>query len=226
MTTLIPQTGESPVTQPGYRHRIIIMDRSGSIADILAGQQGGLREFFASEEKVPGKATFSLWDFDTEIRCRASLASLDTVRSYLIEPRGMTAMHDAVGDAVSAEGEKLAGLPEDQRPEDVTVIIASDGLENASKRRTGPEVAALLSHQQDAYGWRVIYMGTNQDAFAEGAKIGARESSSVHYANSDAGSRNAWAASAAMLSRAPVAVASAGGYDFSEDERNLAGSED
>ena len=159
------------MTQPGYRHRIIVMDRSGSIQAILAGQQGGLGEFLGSEEKVPGKVTFSLWDFDTEIRCVASLAPLDAVKGYVIEPRGNTAMYDAVGDAVSAEGEKLAGLPEDERPEDVTVIVASDGEENSSQRRTGPEVRQMLGHQQDAYGWRVIYMGTNQDVLREPALV-------------------------------------------------------
>jgi hypothetical protein len=210
------------VTQPGYRHRIIIMDRSGSIASILAGQQEGLRAFFASEEQVPGKATFSLWDFDTEIRCLHSLASLDAVKGYVIEPRGGTAMHDAAGDAVTAEGEKLAGLPEDARPEDVTVIIASDGEENSSRRRSGPEVKAMLDRQQDAYGWRVIYMGTNQDAFAEGAKLGARQDLTVNYANSSTGSLNSWVATSGLLSRAPVAAASAGGYGFSETERKLA----
>lgn len=213
------------MTQPGYRHRIIVMDRSGSIESILAGQQSGLGEFFRSEGQVPGKATYSLWDFDTEIRCRASLAPLDTVRTYVIEPRGGTAMYDAVGDAVSAEGEKLAALPEDERPEDVTVIIASDGLENSSQRRTGPEVKAMLTHQQDAYGWRVIYMGTNQDALKEGAEMGVAVECAVNYASTDAGSRNAWASSAALLSRAPVTMASAGGYSFTEDERDLAGSD-
>jgi hypothetical protein len=210
------------VTQPGYRHRIIVMDRSGSINAILAGQQSGLDEFLASEGRVPGKATFSLWDFDSEIRCVHSLAPLDSVKGYAIEPRGNTAMHDAVGDAVAGEGEKLAALPEEERPEDVTVIIASDGLENSSRRRTGPEVKAMLDRQQDAYGWRVIYMGTNQDAFAEGAKLGARRGTTVNYANSSTGSANSWAATSNLLSRAPVATASAGGYDFSDDERNLA----
>lgn len=210
------------MTQPGYRHRIIVMDRSGSIDEILAGQQSGLGEFFRSEGQVPGKATFSLWDFDTEIRCVHSLASLDAVQGYVIRPRGGTAMHDAVGDAVSAEGEKLAALPEDERPEDVTVIIASDGLENSSQRRAGPEVRQMLGRQQDAYGWRVIYMGTNQDAFAEGAKIGVRADLAVSYDNSDAGSANSWAATSGLLSRAPVASASAGGYRYNAGERSLA----
>lgn len=210
------------MTQPGYRHRIIIMDRSGSIGSILAGQQAGLKEFFGSEALVPGKATYSLWDFDTEIRCLHSLAPLDTVTGYVIEPRGGTAMNDAVGDAVSAEGEKLAALAEDGRPEDVTVIIASDGEENSSRRRTGPEVKAMLDHQQDAYGWRVIYMGTNQDAFAEGAKLGVRQDLTVNYASTNTGSLNSWAATSELLSRAPVAASSAGGYSYSENERKLA----
>lgn len=210
------------MTQPGYRHRIIVMDRSGSIASILAGQQSGLEEFLASEEKIAGKATFSLWDFDTQIRCVHSLAPLDAVKGYRIEPRGTTAMHDAVGDAVAAEGEKLAGLPEGERPEDVTVIIASDGLENASQRRAGPEVARMLARQQDAYQWRVIYMGTNQDAFAEGAKLGARANLTLNYVNTDTGSANTWASASSLLSRAPVAAAAAGGYEFNVDERKRA----
>lgn len=206
------------MTQTGYRHRIIVMDRSGSIESILVGQQSGLGEFFRSEEKVPGKATFSLWDFDTEIRCLHSLAPLDTVKGYVIDPRGGTAMHDAV----AAEGEKLAALPEDERPEDVTVIIASDGLENSSQRRTGAEVRQMLDHQQDAYGWRVIYMGTNQDAFKEGAKFGARGNLTLNYVSTNTGSQNTWSAASNLLARAPVAAASAGGYEFTEDERNLA----
>lgn len=210
------------MTQSGYRHRIIIMDRSGSIASILAGQQSGLAEFLGSEGRVPGKVTVSLWDFDDEIRCLHSMASLDAVKGYRIEPRGWTALHDAVGDAVTAEGEKLAALPEDERPEDVTVIIASDGEENRSRRCTGLEVKAMLEHQQAAYGWRVIYMGTNQDAFAEGAKIGTQSGLTVNYASSNAGSANAWAGASSLLARAPVAMAADGGYEFNADERDLA----
>jgi len=81
-----------------------------------------------------------------------------------------------------------------------------------------------MTHQQDAYGWRVIYMGTNQDAIREGAKMGTLDSLSVNYVNTNTGSQNAWAGASALLSRAPVAVASAGGYSFTEDERDLAGS--
>lgn len=209
------------MTQPGYRHRILLLDRSYSIRMILAGQQGGLAEFLGSEQQVPGKATYSLWDFDHEIRCLHSLAPLTAVQGYVITPRGNTALYDAAGTAVTEEGRKLAALPEDQRPEDVTLIISSDGQNNITDRYTGPEARALLEHQRDAYGWRVIFLGTGMDAFAEGEKLGATAALTVNYVNTDDGTANAWSATSGLLSRAPVAMAAAGGYQFSERERKL-----
>jgi hypothetical protein len=207
------------MTQPGYRHRIIVQDRSGSMKDILAGAQSGLSEFFDSEAQVPGRATYSLWDFDTKIRCVHSFAPLQEVRDYEINPRGGTAMFDAVGDAVLGEGETLAGLTEEERPEDVTVLIASDGLENSSRRRTGEEVRRMLEHQQEAYKWRVIYMGTNQDAFKEAARIGVAGGQSLDYANTNAGAQGSWAAASSYLTRTAAGI---GDDEFTEAERKMA----
>jgi hypothetical protein len=216
------------VTQPGYRHRILVIDRSGSIESILAGQQSGLEEFLKSERGLDGKLTVSLWDFDTEIRCMYSFAPADEALTYQIVPRGGTAMNDAIGDAVEEEGRKLVLMPEDERPEDVTVVIASDGLENSSQRRSGPQVKAMLDHQQQAYGWRIVYMGTNQDAFREAAKIGVTMDMAVNYTASNTGSANSWAAASNYLSRVPVASAapSGQGSGFNEEERALAESDE
>jgi hypothetical protein len=212
------------MTQQEYRHRIIVQDRSGSMSTILAGAQAGLEEFLASEAAQPGRVTVSLWDFNTEIRCAHSFAAPGAVTGYRITPRGGTAMHDAVGAAVEAEGAKLAAMREEDRPGDVTVLIASDGEENSSRDCTGPEVKALLDHQQDVYGWRVLYMGCKQDAFAEGSQMGARAGLTVNSVGTDAGQRNAWKMSASYLSRAPVAFAAAAAgmsLDLSTEERAL-----
>jgi hypothetical protein len=210
------------MTQQGYRHRILILDRSWSINSILKGQQSGLDEFFGSEASVPGKATYSLWDFDDEIRCFASFAALDEVRGYRIKPRGQTAMLDAIGDAVEAEGNVLARTPEGERPEDVTVIISSDGEENASTRHTAAQVEEMLRDQQDVYKWRVIYMGCNQDALKEGAKIGTRRGQTVNTVSTDDGQYRSWKMSASYLSRVPVAAAAGSAdLDFTPEERSL-----
>lgn len=214
------------MTQPGYRHRIIIQDRSGSMTRILAGAQSGLDEFFTREAQLPGHCTVSLWDFDEEIRCVCSLASVSAAAGYLIVPRGWTALYDAIADAVTAEGEKLAALAEDERPEDVTVIIASDGQENQSQRFKrheggGARVKALLDHQQEVYNWRILYLGTNQDAFAEAAAVGISDGSTMSYVNTSTGAQNSWSAASDLLGRAPVGTAAPGrsGFSFTRAER-------
>jgi hypothetical protein len=212
------------MTQAGYRHRVIIQDRSGSMEKILAGAQEGLDEFLQGEAAAPGKVTVSLWDFDTETRCVASFRPPGEVAGYLIVPRGGTNLYDAVAMAVTIEGAKLGALPEDQRPEDVTVLVASDGAHNTTVEHDGPQVRDMLGHQQAAYGWRVIYMGCNQDAFAEGAKIGARAGLTVNSVGTSTGQHNAWRMSLDYLSRVPVAAAAAArgqSADLTDEERSL-----
>lgn len=201
----------------------MIIDRSGSIGNILAGQQDGLTEFAGSEqavqEKLGDRATYSVWDFDDEIRCVQPFGDLAGLRNYKIVPRGLTAMRDAIGNAVEAEGAKLAAMPEDERPADVTVVISSDGFDNVpDQRHSKAEVKALLDRQQDVYGWRVIYMGTNQDAVKEGEKYGLRKGSTFTYDSSNFGSKSAYAGMSSFLRNTPVAASLAGGQGYVMDE--------
>lgn len=211
------------MTQAGYRHRIIVQDRSGSMGDtdeILKDAQDGLDEFIAGEAKLPGPVTVSLWEFDTEISCVHSFAAPAELRGYQIRPRGGTNLYGAVGMAVTAEGEKLAALPEDQRPEDVAVLVASDGKHNSTHDWTGHRVAELLRQQQDDYSWRVVYMGCGEAAFREGERMGTRSGLTVNTASPGSG----WKMSSDYLSRVPVAAAfTARGQsiDLTPEERAL-----
>lgn len=213
------------MTLAGYRHRILVIDRSGSIRSILEGQQQGLMEFLATEGTIPGKATYSLWDFDTEIlRHHVLEPSADKLLAYRIEPRGGTALYDAVFTAVTDEGNDLAALPEDERPEDVVLIVSSDGAENSSSLHSGAAVKELLTQQQDVYKWRVLYMGFGKAAFDEGERVGTRHGLTVNSVSSNIGSRNAWKMSSDYVTRTPYAAAAAGqgiSLDFSDEERSL-----
>src|SRR5882724_4452266 len=119
------------MTNPERRHIIFVMDRSGSIRDILSDMQGGFSQFITDQLAVPLETTASLYQFDTEHDQPFSFAPLAELRNYTIVPRGGTALLDAVGTAFVKEGEQLAAMPEDQRPGTVIVLIATDGLENS-----------------------------------------------------------------------------------------------
>jgi hypothetical protein len=214
---------EAAVTQAGYRHRVIVQDRSYSMHEILGGAQRGLDEFIEGLAAEPGRVTVSLWDFDYQIRCVHPFETPGELRGYQIRPRGGTDLYGAVGSAVAAEGERLAAMPEAERPEDVTVLVASDGEHNTTREYTGPEVKAMLERQQEVYGWRVLYMGCGQEAFDEGGEMGTRGGLTVNTVRTDDGQRKAWKMSSDYLKRAPVAfaAAAAGELDLTDDERAL-----
>jgi hypothetical protein len=52
------------------------------------------------------------------------------------------------------------------------VVFITDGEENSSREQTKKSLADMVKHQEDVYKWQVIYIGANQDSFAEGAKMG------------------------------------------------------
>lgn len=215
-----------------YQHDIIINDRSGSIEKILAGMQDGFNEFIAAQQSLVtdgtlSKLTASLWQFDDRIDLVGSFLPITDFAGYKIQPRGNTAMYDAIGRAIVTEGEVLAAMPEDERPGQVVVIVISDGQENWSKEwLPGSRVAALLEQQKSQYNWQVIYIGTNQDAFKEGASIGVAAGGTLSYANTSTGASNAWASTNSALGRYTRSAAGAGGqsasFSYSGKERAAA----
>jgi hypothetical protein len=85
-------------------------------------------------------------------------------------------------------------------------------------------LAVAVDDHRDVFGWRVLYMGCNQDALKEGAKIGTRSGLSVNTVSSDTGQRRAWKMSSNYLGRVPVASAAAArgqSTDLSPEERSL-----
>jgi hypothetical protein len=134
-------------------------------------------------------------------------------------PRGGTALLDAVGFAVSKTGERLAAMDEAARPGEVVMLIATDGEENSSREYTLPQVKDMITAQQDTYGWKFVFIGANQDAFASGSGMGIPVASSANYSvTSTAG---AFASASSMVSRG----AHGGNYSFTPEERKAATSQ-
>lgn len=84
----------------------------------------------------------------------------------------MTALLDAVGRAINETGQRLAVMPEHERPGLVVFVIITDGQENSSHEFTKTQIKELIKHQQTKYAWQFTFLGANQDAFAEARSIG------------------------------------------------------
>jgi hypothetical protein len=192
------------VTNADYTHLTLVVDRSGSMSSVQDEAQGGINALIAEQFALPGKLTLTLSQFDD---------AFDTVQrmggspfAYVLEPRGMTALFDAVGMEVVRTGEDLAGLPEDERPGRVLLVVVTDGHENSSHEYTVEKVRSMLSVQREQFGWEIRFLGAD-DAAWQGEALGV---GTTRYANTASGNRAVYASMSGSMRAyrdAPVGAA-------------------
>ena len=159
----------------------LVVDRSGSMQEIRSDAEGGVNAFVEKQVEEPGEALLTLVQFDTEYDFVHKGVPIDKVPKYELHPRGGTALLDAVGRAINETGERLAKMPEPDRPGLVIVVIMTDGLENSSREFTKSQVKKLVEEQQSKYDWHFTFLGADQDAFAEAGGLGIAATGAARY---------------------------------------------
>jgi hypothetical protein len=104
----------------------------------------------------------------------------------------MTALFDALGTIIQKTGERLARIPESERPARVVFVIITDGAENSSREYTSNQIKEIIQHQSEAYNWQFVYLGANQDSFASASQIGILASSTQDYNPTTEGINMMW----------------------------------
>lgn len=178
------------MTNPDYTAGLFIIDRSGSMGSIKLDMEGGINGVLEEQKKLPGEFTVDVAYFDNVVTYDERFLSLESA-SIEIKPRGMTALHDAIVHSIIEFGRALSQIPEEDRPGTVLVVIVTDGHENASKASTISDVKAIITQQQDVYGWEFLFLGANQDALATGQSFGLRDGSSMTYTATRGGTMDA-----------------------------------
>jgi len=173
------------MTKPNKTEIIFLVDRSGSMSSIAAAMTSGIEEFIQKQKAVPGECLVSLYDFDDVYETKYEAKTLWSAPKYVLEPRGMTALYDAIGKTVANVGERLRRTPEAERPSQVLFVIVSDGGENSSQEFQGElgrkRIFDTITHQRTKYSWEFIFLGANQDAYQVGTSLGVHASNSVSY---------------------------------------------
>lgn len=203
------------MTNPDYTHAVLVVDRSGSMSDVKDEAQGGINAFLKDQYALDGKLTTTLVQFDTEIETVMRMSTEPI--SYVLEPRGMTALLDAVGSEIHRTGADLSKLDEDERPGRVLFVIVTDGAENSSNEYNLETVRSLVEHQRDVYNWVFQFIGAGEAAW-QGHEMGMAAS---QYVQSAKGNRSAYASlNAATIGyrSAPIAGASFAMPDIIEED--------
>ncbi len=173
----------------------IILDRSGSMASVKDDTIGGFNNFLSEQQKIEGEAVLSLVQFDDQyetVYLDKDIRSADKLTDATFQPRGMTALFDAVGRTIISVGQRFAALSEAERPDKILLVIMTDGFENSSREFNAAKVGEMIKHQRDVYNWQFMFIGANQDAVLSAEAINIPAAAALTYAANEEGTRAAY----------------------------------
>lgn len=177
----------------GYTHFAVIIDRSGSMGSIKTDTEGGLNAFITSQKSAcVGEATVSLVIFDNFIDVIHDFINIQDFPPFVLEPRGSTALLDAVGQTINNLGIKLVAMNEEDRPEKVAVIIITDGEENSSHEFSYADITGMIKRQTEDYKWEFVFLGANMDAVQVASQYGITASKAMTFAANAKGVKSSY----------------------------------
>ena len=179
-----------------YTHISVVLDRSGSMAKCLADTIGGFNAFLSAQKQLEGEATITMVKFDDEYDIICNMVAIkDTVelsdKNY--QPRGFTALLDAIGRTINNVEHDLSEKSEDEKPEKVIFVIITDGDENRSREFNREQIMEMINRHRTEMKWEFVFIGANQDAIQAGNSMGVRAGNSYTYKASSVGTQAMYA---------------------------------
>lgn len=145
----------------------ILLDRSGSMYshwnETLGSINGYIKEL--KKQKALSKATLAVFDDISYELVRDSIKASDwqDISEKEADPRGLTPLYDSVV--------KMVANIENVRTKRNTLVVITDGQENASKEATKDSAKAAIKKLEDK-GFDIVFLGANFDAMKDSGAIG------------------------------------------------------
>lgn len=147
----------------------LVVDRSGSMQDVADEAQSGMNALLTSQFALPGRLTVTLIEFDSDIDTVMRMAKKRV--EYVLEPRGMTRLLDAVGGELAATQADIKALNKSERPGQVIFVVITDGEENSSSQYTLKGVRSEVERLRKKPGWSFQFIGAGDSAW-QGSEMG------------------------------------------------------
>jgi len=174
-------------------HVTFVLDSSGSMEQVAEDTKGGFNGFLRDQRNEPGTATVTLYEFDTDVELvyrNYPIADAPELDEDNYTPSGRTALHDALYRAVTETVEGIDETDPEERPDDVVIVVLTDGKENASETPQ-ESVRELVETRREEHGWEFLFIGANQDAALSARRVGIDADRSLDMADSGEGVQEA-----------------------------------
>ncbi len=158
-----------------------VLDESGSMLSRQASVIEGFNKYIRSmrQERVENRSILvTLTKFNTDqvghpqIRVEYLAKDIDEVplldnNNYT--PSGGTPLYDAIGETVVRLNKELKG---EKGEPGILFVIMTDGEENESKEWKDKAKIAQVIQDKETEGWTFVYLGADQNAWAQAGAIG------------------------------------------------------
>jgi hypothetical protein len=160
----------------------------------------------------------TLVDFDTTVDVTYQAQSIEdapelTESTYT--PSGQTALHDAIVTAIEQSDARFDEMGDEQTPENVVIVVLTDGKENASETPKATVRKMVEARQED--GWEFLFIGANQDAALTAGKIGVDKDRTLDMDGSSEGTQAAYDSASERISNAREQGTTGG---FTDEDRS------
>lgn len=201
---------------------VLVLDRSGSMQTIWQNTIEGVNKFIADQRKEDGDCNLTIYQFDHEFDYEATSEDIQ-VYEYLTNktyvPRGSTALHDAICEAIDTTRLKIVTLDPEHRPDNVIFVIMTDGHENSSYKYTMLDVNKRISKMTNK-GWDFVFLGANQDAIATAKGFGISAGKSMNIVASASGVGATYDSVSTYMSNVRSGAVSLADNQFSDADRD------
>lgn len=159
-------------------HVVLLLDESGSMNSCKDQTIRGFNEYLQTlkQEKKKIKMSFTRFSNDN-VRIEytnmpVGNASQLTTETY--QPNGNTPLFDAIGKTIQNNKENGRTL----------FVIMTDGEENSSKEYKKDAIVSFIK-ERETKGWTFVYLGANQDAWANSQSLGLHAGNVMSYDSSN-----------------------------------------
>ena len=162
---------------------IFVIDKSGSMVNLVGDTIGGFNGFIESQKALDGKATLTTVLFDTgwkTLHNGLDIREVKPMTSSDYSAYGGTAMLDAIGETINRVQDRHDELG-NEKPDSVLFVITTDGEENSSRKFNKSQIEKMIKHQTNGHGWKFMFLGANMDAVKEAQNIGIKADYAVNY---------------------------------------------
>lgn len=164
----------------GRSHLVVVIDRSGSMADIADDVIGGFNRWLADQQASGDDAVVTLVLFDSidahEVVADAvPVAEMVPLDERTFVPRGGTPLLDATDEVITRARDREKRLARQGLPAEAVVVVSiTDGHENASRRTTVEKLRRRIA-KREARGWTFVFLSAALDVYGEARSLGYRD---------------------------------------------------